>query len=124
MIQIVLEYEPDDFWKQPVIAIDNLDEFTMALQALQRERITVNCIPFREPGDRTLKPLQGGFELAGIIGIPRQSLRALAGLCFQRNLRVAGEARGLDEWRHLPGEVGFENIDKQNHIVRELLTRG
>jgi hypothetical protein len=74
MIQIVLEYESDDFWKQPVIAIDNLDEFTIPLQALQCERITIYCIPFREPGDRALKPLEGGFELAGIIVRPLSRL--------------------------------------------------
>jgi hypothetical protein len=35
MIQIILEHEPDHFGKQPVIAVDDLDELAMPVQALQ-----------------------------------------------------------------------------------------
>jgi hypothetical protein len=52
---------------KPVIAIDDLDELAMPVQALQGERIAVHRGLLGEPGDGALEPLEGDFELAGIV---------------------------------------------------------
>ena len=114
----------DDFRKQAVVAIDQLDIFLHPLGAARRNGEAVNGSFLRIPGGGTREPFVGGVELAGIIGIPAERLGTFTGAQIHRHLRVTQQPLGLDIGRDFFGEIAFENIDEQDGIIDQRLPPG
>ena len=73
---VVAKQQADDTGEHSVIAVGDLDELVMLAEPLQREPVTVDGALLRKPGDGARKPLMRGLELARVVGVPGERLRA------------------------------------------------
>nr|WP_203156407.1 hypothetical protein [Methylobacterium aquaticum] len=118
------EDEADHPRKQPVVAVDEVDEGALLARPLERQGVAVDGRLLGVPCHGTAEPRERRIELAGIGRVPGERLRALAGRGGGGDLGVAAQALGLDRRGHRAGQVALQDVDEQERIVHQRLAPG